>query len=140
MKTIVLLISAMFFMTGCVTTLEASPKRDKRVIVVEQHRRKKPKKVIVVGTIIKKRPAQSILIHYKDFSFYYSGGVFYRPVEDHYEVIKPQIGMVVPELPEDGVKKIVMKDEVLYSYDDVLYKKIVTPKGIKFEVKGFINE
>lgn len=29
---------------------------------------------------------------------------------------------------------------MFYSYDDVLYKKIVTADGIKFEVQGFVDK
>lgn len=29
---------------------------------------------------------------------------------------------------------------MFYSYDDVLYKKVVTTDGIKFEVQGFVDK
>lgn len=48
--------------------------------------------------------------------------------------------MTVPTLPKVGLKKIRMKDEMLYSYNNVLYKKIITSKGVRFKVQGFVNQ
>lgn len=140
MKTILLFFCVAFFISGCSTTVNAFPTRDRRVVVIDKHKRVKPRTVIVVGTRIKKKPIKSIVIYYKDVPYLYSDGVFYKSVGNEYEVIKPQIGMIVPELPEEGIGKIVIKNEILYSYDNVLYKEIPTAEGIKYEIYGFINE
>ena len=144
MKVIALLICTAFMITGCgTTTVKAVPARERRVVLVEQyrHRHKKPRRVVVVvGTRIKERPARSVVIYYKDATYLYADGVYYKSVDKDYEVIKPQIGMVVPELPKEGVTKMKIKDEVLYAYDNVLYKEIPTSAGVQFEVQGFINE
>lgn len=143
MKVFILLMCIAFLITGCGTTVKAVPARERRVVLVEQHRHrhKKPRKVVVVvGTRIKERPARSVVIYYKDAPYLYADGVYYKSVNKDYEVIKPQIGMVVPELPREGVTKMKIKDEVLYAYDNVLYKKIPTSNGVQFEVQGFINE
>lgn len=144
MKFIALFLSATCLLTGCSVTASAVTAREKRVALVKQHRHnpKKPKKkvVLVVGTKVKKRPAKSVVIYFKNIPYLYANGVFYKSVNKDYEVIKPQIGMVVPELPEEGVTKMRMKDEVLYVYDGVLYKQIPTTRGLQYEVKGFIQE
>lgn len=143
MKVFVLLMCTAFLITGCCTTVKAVPARERRVVLVEQHRHrhKKPRRfVVVVGTRIKERPPRSVVIYYKNAPYLYADGVYYKSVNKDYEVIKPQIGMVVPELPKEGVTKMKIKDEVLYAYDNVLYKKIPTSSGVQFEVQGFINE
>lgn len=128
-------------MAGCSSPVKAVPARDRRVVIVERHWHKKPKKVVVlVGNRIKVRPVRSVVIYYKSVPYLYADGIYYKSVDKEYEVIKPQIGMIVPTLPKKGIKKIKIKDEMFYSYDDVLYKKIVTADGIKFEVQGFVDK
>lgn len=143
MKGFVWLMCSMFLLTGCGTTVKAVPAGERRLAWVEQHRHRhrSPKRVVVVvGTRIKKRPARSVVIYYKDAPYLYANGVYYKSVDKDYEVIKPQVGMVVPELPREGVTRMKIKDEVLWVYDSVLYKEIPTPSGVQFEVQGFINE
>lgn len=127
MKVLVLLMCTAFLITGCSTTVKAVPAREKRVVLVKRyrHRHKIPRRVI---------------IYYKDTPYLYADGVYYKSVGKDYEVIKPQIGMVVPELPGKGVTRMKIKGEILFAYDHVLYKKIPTLRGVQFEVQGFINE
>lgn len=128
-------------MTVCSTTVKAVPVRNGKVVVVKERRHKAPRRTIVlVGSKVKVRPARSTVIYFNNVPYLFADGVYYKSVDQEYEVIEPQIGMIVPALPEDGVKEIKIKDEVFYSYDDVLYKKIVTTDGIRFEVQGFIGE
>lgn len=127
MKVLVLLMCTAFLITGCSTTVKAVPAREKRVVLVKRyrHRHKIPRRVV---------------IYYKDTPYLYADGVYYKSVGKDYEVIKPQIGMVVPELPGKGVTRMKIKGEILFAYDHVLYKKIPTLRGVQFEVQGFINE
>lgn len=127
MKVLVLLMCTAFLITGCSTTVKAVPAREKRVVLVKRyrHRHKIPRRVV---------------IYYKDTPYLYADGVYYKSVGKDYEVIKPQIGMVVPELPSKGVTRMKIKGEILFAYDHVLYKKIPTLRGVQFEVQGFINE
>lgn len=127
MKVFVLLMCTAFLITGCGTTVKAVPAREKRVVLVKRyrHRHKIPRRVV---------------IYYKDTPYLYADGVYYKSVGKDYEVIKPQIGMVVPELPSKGVTRMKIKGEILFAYDHVLYKKIPTLRGVQFEVQGFINE
>lgn len=143
MKVLVLLMCTAFLISACSTTVKAVPARERRVVLVERHRHrhKTPRKVVVVvGTRIKERPVRSVVIYYKDAPYLYADGVYYKSVGKDYEVIKPQIGMVVPELPGKGVTRMKIKGEILFAYDHVLYKKIPTLRGVQFEVQGFINE
>ncbi len=127
MKVFALLMCIAFLFSGCSTTVKAVPARERRVVLVKRyrHRHKIPRRVV---------------IYYKDTPYLYANGVYYKSVDKNYEVIKPEIGMVVPELPREGVTRMKIKDEILFAYDHVLYKKIPTSNGVQFEVQGFINE
>lgn len=128
-------------MTGCSTAAKAVPARNGKIVVIGKHRHRVPKRtIVVVGSRVKVRPARCTVIYFNSVPYLYADGVYYKSVDQEYEVIKPHIGMIVPALPEDRIKEIKIKDEVFYSYDDVLYKKIVTTDGIKFEVQGFVDK
>lgn len=141
MKMFVFFICSLFLMTGCCTAVKAVPARNGKIVVVKERRHRVPRRTIVlVGSRVKARPARSTVIYFNNVLYLFADGVYYKSVDQEYEVIKPQIGMIVPALPEDGVKEMKIKDEVFYSYGDVLYKKVVTKDGIKFEVQGFIDK
>lgn len=143
MKVFALLTCTVLLLTGCGTTVKAVPARNRQAVTVKKyrHRHRKPQKiVVVVGKRIKERPPRSVVIYYKDTPYLYADGVYYKSVDQDYEVIKPQIGMIVPELPREGVIKMKIKNEVHFVYDNVLYKEIPTSSGVQFEVQGFINE
>jgi hypothetical protein len=55
--------------------------------------------------------------------YYYSAGVFYRNVEDQYEVIDAPIGAVVKELPEDA-EEMDFNGITTYELNETLYKAI----------------
>ena len=86
-----------------------------------------------------KRPHRCIAIRFRDVPYYYAAGVYYRKVGKEYEVVLPQIGMQVPELPEYGVKTIETDDGIRFVYDGVIYKAVPTKKGVKYEVAGFMK-
>lgn len=141
MKVFVYFMCAQFLMTGCSTTVKAITTKKDKIVVIEHRHHKVPKRaIILVGSRIKKRPVRSIVIYYNSVPYLYANGVYYKFVNHEYEVIKPQIGITVPTLPKVGLKKIRMKDEMLYSYNNVLYKKIITSKGVRFKVQGFVNQ
>lgn len=141
MKAFVLLLCSVLGLAGCSTTVRAVPLKQREVVVVKQPKHRKSRKVVVVaGTRVKKRPQKSIVIYHKNIPYYYVDGVFYKFVDKVYEVIRPKIGMIVPELPKEGVVEMRVEDELFYVYDGVMYKEVPTKQGIQFEVRGFINK
>lgn len=56
-----------------------------------------------------------------------------------YEVVKPEKGMIVPQLPANNVETVWLHGVAYYLFDDVLYREIPTQTGIQYEVAGFIN-
>lgn len=100
------------------------------------HHKKRPAPPI--GAHYREKPAHCIEIMFNHSPYFYAGGIFYRPERTGYVVVRPKIGMVVPLLPANGVYKIKKKGETLYVFDDVLYKPLPDPKGIKFQIVGFL--
>lgn len=148
MKRLLILLNLMMLMSSCVSATSVTRHRPRRVAVVTSFPVKHgyPKrstvvvKKIVVGTRVKVLPAKQVVIHFDNSSFIYSEGVFYRKISSsEYEVIKPRIGMVVPQLPQYNAEKVIMEGETLFLFDGTLYKEIPTREGVQYKVTGFIN-
>jgi len=69
--------------------------------------------------------------------FYYSGGIFYRPMDGGgYEVTVPPVGAAVPSLPK-GAQSIVIDGKQFYTFDGVYYQESTDENGKKiFVVAG----
>lgn len=134
MKKIVFILAVMMF-AGIVQETDAATRRPHRQAVAVRigapHRH--------IGMRFPKRPSCSIVIRFKNVLYYYAAGVYYRKVGKEYEVILPEIGIQVPELPGFGVKTIETDDGIRFVYDGVVYKAVPTKKGVKYEVVGFMK-
>ena len=86
-----------------------------------------------------KRPHHCAVIHFRHVPYYYATGIYYRKINKLYQVVRPEIGMTVAELPASGVKTIETPDGTRFVYDGVIYKQVLTKKKIKYEVVGFIK-
>ena len=86
-----------------------------------------------------KRPHRCIVIRFRDVPYYYAAGVYYRKVGKEYEVILPEIGMQVPELPEYGVRTIETDAGIRFVYYRVINKSVQTKQGVIYEVVGFME-
>ena len=143
MKSIGMLIGLSFVFTSCIADHSRHP-----VVVThidhspdQRHRKKVKVKKIVIGTRVKARSVNCIVIRHNQIALLYAAGVFYRQINDgEYEVVRPEIGMVVPELPAYDVEQVKIKGKTLFLYDGTLYKQIPTTNGIQYEVYGFIDE
>lgn len=113
------------------TTMQASPRGPHKSHAPRHSSRH-------IGTRLNKRPHHSTLIRFHNVPYYYKDGLFYKKIHKIYEAVSPEIGMVVPELPENGVSIINSKNGPRYVYDGVVYKEIPTKKGLKYEVVGFM--
>lgn len=139
MKAILWLATASMLFAGCgVTTASTRTARGCRIVTVDRRPRKPTKVVIVVGSRVPHRPTRSVVIRFNKCDYFYADGVYYRQVGHEYEVIRPQIGMVVPALPRTA-ERIRLKGEKLFLYDGILYKQIPTPDGLQYRVEGFME-
>ncbi len=67
--------------------------------------------------------------------YVYSEGVFYREVNNEYELVAPPEGAVIEELPEE-VEEVLLEDMTAYELYDTLYAK--TEEG--YEVIGTLED
>lgn len=150
---ILLLASCMPLQAGTRITTSPAPSSTKVVIVTDSHKNdkkhkkhkkaKKDKKaktvVIKVGTKVKKRPANAVVIKYDKHDYWYDNGVYYIECSPSvYEVIRPRVGMVVPDLPRYA-EKVIIKGEPFFKFETTLYKQISGKGGIQFQVSGFLD-
>lgn len=147
MKRLMILLNCMFLLSSCVSAT-LPPRSQQRVVVVTsrpvKHRLGHKKTVVVkrveIGTRIKTIPAKQVVIYFNKSPYIYAEGVFYRKLSSkEYEVVKPQLGMVVPQLPQYNVEKVCIKGETLFLFDGTLYKQIPTSQGVQYQVNGFMN-
>lgn len=104
----------------------------------------KPKRIIrkrtVIGTHVRVVPSTRVVVHANGISLIYAAGVFYRQLSDNeYVIVKPEIGMLVPQLPEYNVEIVHLKGEDLFLFENTLYKQVPTTHGLKYQVVGFIE-
>ncbi len=149
MKFIGMLIGLSLVFTSCIQARSAHADHSRPPVVVthinhspdQRHRKKVVVKKVIIGTRVKARPVNCIVIRHNQIALLYAAGVFYRQInENEYEVVRPEIGMIVPELPAYDVEQLKIKGKTLFLYDGTLYKQIPTTSGVQYEVYGFINE
>ena len=149
MKTNVLLLLLTFLTSSCVAAapLPERPRKHATVVVAGKPKRhvRKPAKVavvkkVVVGTRVKAVPADRVIIYFNSIPYFYADGNFYRKISAvEYEVVAPQRGMLLPLLPHHA-RRIRLHGKPYFLSGDILYRKINTPAGIRYEVTGTINQ
>lgn len=148
MKKLIVVLNMILMMSSCISATPVSSRKPQKVTVVTTSpiRGVSPKrsqvivKKVVIGTRVRKLPARQVVIRFNSTPFIYAEGVFYRQVSlAEYEVVKPEIGMVVPQLPDYNVQQIHVKGETLFLFDDILYEQITTSQGIQYRVAGFVD-
>lgn len=65
-------------------------------------------------------------------------GVFYVQINNSYEVVEPEIGTIVYELPDD-YEKVAIDGMEYYEYASILYGKVHVNGSRAYEVVGFID-
>jgi hypothetical protein len=72
--------------------------------------------------------------------YYYFMGTFYIQVHPEvYEVVAPEVGAIVPDLPMDDVEEVTIGGVDYYAYDNYLYEPVDTDEGPQFKVIGQLN-
>lgn len=150
MKTNVLLLLLTFLTSSCVAAAPLPERNRQHTTVVvsrgpKRHVVKKPAKVVVVkkvvvGTRVKAVPANRVIIYFNSIPYFYADGTFYRKISAvEYEVVTPQKGMLLPLLPHHA-RRIRLHGKTYFLSGDILYRKINTPAGVRYEVTGTINQ
>ncbi len=85
-------------------------------------------------------PALHTIFRYNNLNYYCADGVIYRSTSnDQFEVIQPQVGMIIPELPVVNVSEVVIDGMVYFEFEGILYKQIPTQSGLQYEVMGSLS-
>lgn len=88
-----------------------------------------------IGIRVKSIPSARVVFRFNNCSYYCYGGILYSKVKSgEYEVVVPEVGMIVPELPETGVTELSIDDKIYYEYDGTMYKAVPTKRGVQYEV------
>lgn len=64
--------------------------------------------------------------------------MFYIQSGSDYEVVDPEIGTIVYELPSD-YEKVTIDGQTYYEYGNILYEKVQDNGARAYEVVGFID-
>lgn len=142
-------LALILVMTGCVSAAPVASSSAQKVTVITTSpaRRIHPKrskvvvkKTVVVGTRVKRLPGRGVTIYYNNLPYIYVDGVYYKKLaSSKYEVVRPEKGMIVPQLPDYNVEEVCINGETLFLFDKTLYKQIPTPNGLQYKVTGFID-
>lgn len=128
MKRITIALIALFTMC-CFVEASAGPRS-----------RPRPMRHPAVGMRVRTIPNYGFAFHYNNLPYLYSNGVFYVEVsEGKYEPVKPEKGMLVPQLPEYNVEQVEIKGQILFLFDKTLYKQVPTEGGVQYQVVGFLD-
>jgi hypothetical protein len=103
---------------------------DKRYYKHHGHRH--PGNYYVYGHRVRVIPRHCVLLRYRNRPYYYADGVFYRPYGREYEIIRPEIGMVVPALPAGRVTVVSPNTDDLYLCGGVTFQKILRNGEVQF--------
>lgn len=86
-------------------------------------------------------PAIHTVFRFNNINYYCAEGVIYQPTsDDQFEVVQPEIGMVVPELPEVNVREVNIDGTIYFEFEGILYKQIPTATGVQYKVSGSLND
>lgn len=85
-------------------------------------------------------PDSRYMFYYNDGIFYLADGIIYSESDEGgYEIVKPEIGMIIPELPEVNVNTIEIDNKIYFEFDNMIYKQIPTQEGLMYEVIGILE-
>ncbi|MFR9547033.1 MAG: DUF6515 family protein [Rikenellaceae bacterium] len=85
-------------------------------------------------------PNSRYMFYYNDGIYYLAEGVIYSETDEgDYEIVMPEVGMIIPQLPEVNVNEIVINNKIYFEFDNMIYKQIPTQDGLMYEVIGVLE-
>ncbi|GLR17568.1 DUF6515 family protein [Portibacter lacus] len=91
-----------------------------------------------VGFRTKLLPIGYVTVHFNNHPYYVHNGIFFAKYNNEYEVIDPEVGTIVSELPEDA-EKVIIDGGTFYEYADILYERIQVDGRRAYEVVGILE-
>ncbi len=95
--------------------------------------------VLPFGLRVPMLPVVHTVIRFNNHNYYCAEGVIYQESGDEFEVVEPQMGMIVPELPEYNVNIVSINSKTYSEFDGVLYEQIPTTSGLQYKVVGTLD-
>lgn len=92
-----------------------------------------------IGFRISVLPRGFVTIRHLNQVYFWLDGIYYQSVDDAYQVVKPELGTVIYELPDD-YERVEIDGNTYYEFNNILYEKIQVDGTRAYEVVGFINE
>ncbi|MFI3316882.1 MAG: DUF6515 family protein [Rikenellaceae bacterium] len=117
------------------TSSNQPPREEHRHTMQTQVKRSKPRAGSRVTTI----PSNRIRFTYKNKPYYFHQGIVYILVDRQYEVVDLVEGMIIPDLPERELRKVILGKKVYYEYCEVIYQIIRTREGDQYQVVGWME-
>ncbi|SMC73057.1 DUF6515 family protein [Cellulophaga tyrosinoxydans] len=72
-----------------------------------------------IGLRIRSLPIGYRTIKFNNRNYFFFDGVFYQSYDKEYQVVQPEVGTIVYELP-DKAEKVVLDNQEYCEYNDVL--------------------
>ena len=83
-------------------------------------------------------PRGYVTVRVDNRSYFNFEGIFYIHTGNVYEVVEPEIGTIVYELPS-GYERVEIDGMTYYEYANVLYEKVQVDGTRAYEVVGIIE-
>lgn len=80
-----------------------------------------------------------IRVKHPQRNYFWFNGIFYIQVDNAYEVVEPEVGTIIYELPKD-YERVTIDGYTYYEFSNVLYEKIQIDGTRAYEVVGFIDQ
>ncbi|WP_317236525.1 DUF6515 family protein [Allomuricauda sp. F6463D] len=90
------------------------------------------------GVKISALPPGFVTLRMGTRNYYNYQGIFYINIGNEYEVVEPEIGTIVYNLPR-GYEKVEIDGYTYYEYANVLYEKVQVDGARAYEVVGTIQ-
>lgn len=85
-------------------------------------------------------PALYTTFMFNNIKHFCAEGIVYKSVgANSYEVVEPQMDMLVPELPEFNVRQVNIDGTIYFEFEGTLYKQVPTASGVQYQVSGSLN-
>lgn len=94
-----------------------------------------------VGLRIKRLPASTVVVKGPKTKYWFHSGTYYRisSANDGYEVVEPEVGLVVPNIPRDHYEEVKVDGNRYLACNDILYVEVRTNGRLNYRIAGFVD-
>lgn len=88
-----------------------------------------------IGIRVSVLPPNPLRLVIRGQHFFYSNGAFFSHRNNCYQVISAPVGAIVPSIPM-GAQRLSINGREFFEFDQTIYQKVRTRRGIAYEVVG----